>query len=213
MDNHEHLEQANAKVRKAWAKRALSYDRWIGFFERKLFGLHRPWACSRATGDVLEVAIGTGLNLPHYPPEVNITGIDLSPEMLSIARQRARDLGREVDLQEGDAHQLPFEDASFDSVVCVYSLCNIPDPECAVSEMERVLRPGGKLMLVDHIRSSVLPVLWIQKAFEFVSTRLEGEHLTRRPAEHVKASKLRITERDRMGFAGMVERLVAIKEL
>jgi len=140
---------------------------------------------------------------------VRLTGIDLSPEMLAIADQRATSLQRDVDLHEGDAHELPFDDATFDSVVCTYSLCNIPDPQLAVAEMTRVLRHGGNLILVDHIRSSVTPILWLQRAIEFVTVRLEDEYMTRRPLEHVQALGLHVTERDRMR-AGLVERLTAI---
>ena len=206
------LARQTEKVRRSWAKQAPRYDRSIGFFERRVFGRgHRAWACSRATGDVLEVAIGTALNLPYYPAEARVTGIDLSPEMLEIARSRARELGREVDLREGDAHDLSFDDDSFDAVVCTYSLCNIPDPRRAVAEMKRVLRPGGKLILVDHIRSPIKPVFWIQRCIEFISIRLEGEHATRRPLEDVEANGLEVVERERLGTAAMVERLVAVK--
>jgi ubiquinone/menaquinone biosynthesis C-methylase UbiE len=208
----EELARRNKIVRRSYAKQASWYDRSIGFFERRLFGTaHRPWACSRASGDVLEVAIGTGLNLAHYPQEATVTGIDLSPEMLAIARRRATELGRKADLREGDAHSLAFSDASFDSVVCTYSLCNIPDPLRAVSEMKRVLRPGGKLILVDHIRSSSKAVFWIQKFIELFS-RLGGESMTRRPLEYVEAAEFEVRERNRLGFAGIIERLVAVKQ-
>lgn len=200
------------KVRRSWAKQAPRYDKRIGFFERRVFGRrHRPWACSRASGDVLEVAIGTALDLPHYPPEVRLTGLDLSAEMLEIARDRAKELRREVELREGDAHDLPFPDSCFDTVVCTYSFCNIPDPQLAVSEMKRVLRPAGKLILVDHIRSAAKPIYWLQKAFEFFTARLEEEHMTRRPAQYVEAEHFDIIERERRGPTGVVERLVAIK--
>jgi ubiquinone/menaquinone biosynthesis C-methylase UbiE len=171
---------------------------------------HREWACSRAAAKTLEVAVGTGLNLAHYPQEVTLTGIDLSPEMLAIARERAVSMGRDVDLRQADAHQLPFEEATFDAVVCTYSLCNIPDPHRAVSEMKRVLRPGGKLILVDHIRSAAMPIFWFQRAVEFFTRRFEGEHMTRRPLEHVKAAGFEVHERERMRV-GVVERLVAAK--
>ncbi len=144
----------NARRRRAWDKQAASYDKRIGWFERRMFGEeHRPWAARRARGDVLEVAVGTGLNLPFYAPDVRLTGIDISPSMLDLARQRAADLGRAVDLREGDAHALAFPGASFDTVVCTLSLCNIPDPDRAIAEMKRVLRQDGRLVLVDHIRS------------------------------------------------------------
>jgi ubiquinone/menaquinone biosynthesis C-methylase UbiE len=206
------VERLNAKVKKSWAKQAPRYDKQIGFFERRLFGRsHRSWACSRASGDTLEVAVGTALNLPYYPDDVRLTGLDLSPEMLAVARERAAEVGREIELHEGDAHALPFEEGSFDTVVCTYSLCNIPDPQRAVDEMKRVLKPGGKLITVDHIRAAVKPVLWLQKAIEFFSARLEGEHATRRPLEQVKAADFEIVERERLAPAGVIERLVALR--
>ena len=206
------LVAAAEKVRRSWAKQARKYDKSMGFWERRLFGVdHRDWACAQARGDTLEIAVGTGLNLPRYPSGVRLTGIDISPEMLAIAQKRAERLGRSVDLREGDAHHLNFPAASFDTVVCTYSMCNIPDPRLAVEEMERVLRPNGKLVLVDHIRSDVAAVYWIQKAVEFFLVRLEGEHMTRRPSQDVEASGLEIGERARLGRFGMVERIVAAK--
>lgn len=204
--------EANEKRRKAWAKRASSYDKSIGFFERRVFGPdHRSWACGRASGDTLEVAVGTGLNIPLYEPDVRLVGIDLSDAMLEIARSRARDAGRDVDLRTGDAHALSFEDGSFDTVVCTYSLCNIPDPHAAVGEMHRVLRPGGKLILVDHVASPVKPILWGQKVVEVFTKAIDGDHMTRRPLRQVRAHPFDIVERDRCGWGGIVERLVALK--
>jgi ubiquinone/menaquinone biosynthesis C-methylase UbiE len=209
----EELSRLNAKMRRSWAKQAPRYDKSMGFFERRVFGRsHRPWACSRASGDVLEIAIGTGLNLPHYLSDVRVTGIDLSPEMLDVARRRATELGQDVELREGDAHDLPFPDASFDTVLCTYSLSNIPDPQRAVSEMKRVLRSGGKLILVDHIRSSVKPIYWLQKVIEFFSLRLEGEHMTRRPLDQVIAARFEVVEKERLGPGQVVERILAIKD-
>lgn len=206
------LERANQKVRRSWAKQARRYDESMGFFERRVFGEgHREWACSRASGDTLEVAVGTGLNLGLYGADVRLTGIDLSPEMLAIARKRLADIGREADLSEGDAHALPFADASLDTVVCTYSLCNIPDPPRALAEMKRVLRPDGKLVLVDHIRSASKPIYWIQKLIEFFSLRFEGEHMTRRPLEHLHALGFDVVERERRGPGGVIERLTATR--
>jgi ubiquinone/menaquinone biosynthesis C-methylase UbiE len=204
-------DQQNLRRRRAWDKQAGRYDKQIGWWERRLFGRdNRAWACERATGDVLEVAIGTGVNIPFYDAGLKVTGVDLSPEMLDIARKRAADLDREVDLLEGDAHRLAFDDEAFDTVVCTFSLCNIPDPHQAVSEMRRVLRPGGQLVLVDHIRSSVTPIHWLQKGIEVVSARIDGDRMTRRPADVVEQLGFDVVERDRFRW-GIVERLVATK--
>ena len=204
-------ERQNARRQRAWDKQAAKYDKQIGWFERHVFGENRSWACGRARGDVLEVAVGTGLNLPFYDAEAKVTGIDLSPEMLDIARKRAADLGHDVDLREGDAHALPFGDETFDSVVCTYSLCNIPDVDRAVGEMKRVLKPDGRLILVDHIRSESRPVFLIQKIIEIFSIRIDGDNMTRRPLDQVSANGFTVEERDRFKLGGIVERLVARK--
>jgi ubiquinone/menaquinone biosynthesis C-methylase UbiE len=96
------------RVRRIYDESAGKYDRQIGFCERLLFGGGREWVCSQARGEVLEVAIGTGRNLPFYPKEVSLTGVDRSPEMLEIALVRARELGVEADLHVSDAQALPF---------------------------------------------------------------------------------------------------------
>jgi len=198
------------RLRRYWDKHAPAYDRQMQFFDRHLFGDSRAWVCSQATGDVLEVAIGTGRNLAFFPEGVQLTGIDLSPAMLDIARRRVRQLGRTVDLSEGDAHALAFPDASFDTVVCTFSLCAIPDERQAIAEMRRVLRPGGRLLLADHIVSSSWPARAGQGLLDLVTIPLGGEHFRRRPLEHVHALGFEIQRQERFKL-GIVERLAARK--
>ena len=92
-----------ARWRRYWEKQSASYDQRMRFFDRVLAGDSRAWVCAQATGQTLEVAVGTGLNLPFYPSETELTGIDLSAAMLAMARQQAGQLGRAVDLREADA--------------------------------------------------------------------------------------------------------------
>ena len=206
-------EASNERKRRHYAREAPRYDQGMDFWERRIFGPeHRSWACSRAVGDTLEVAIGTALNLPHYPPGVRLTGIDLTPEMLASAATRARSLGREVDLRRADAHDLPCPDASFDTVVSTYAMCSFRDEVRVIAEMRRVLRPGGRVILVDHVRSSVAPLYWLQRVYEFIPSRTKGEYMTRRPSTHVTAAGFEIEACDRLR-AGVVERLVAVKPL
>jgi ubiquinone/menaquinone biosynthesis C-methylase UbiE len=203
--------RANELRRQNYAREAPKYDKQMGFFEKLLFGTeHRGWACSQAVGDTLEVAIGTGLNLMHYPADVRLTGVDLSPEMLALAETRAKKMERTIELKEGDAQDLPFADGSFDTVVCTYALCSVPDEARAISETKRVLKHGGRLILVDHTRSTVKPIFWLQRLYEFIPSRTKGEYMTRRPALHVMAANFDIQARDRLR-AGVIERLVALK--
>jgi ubiquinone/menaquinone biosynthesis C-methylase UbiE len=207
----ERRRRMNENKRRSYAKEAARYDQEMDFFERRLLGPeHRVWACAHAVGETLEVALGTGLNLPHYPADVRLTGLDLSPEMLAIARARAESLGRAIAIEEGDAQNLPFEDSSFDTVVCTYALCSVLDDAAAIAEMKRVLKPGGRLILLDHVRSSIVPIFWLQWLYEFIPSRTKGEYMTRRPALHVMADDFEIEARERFK-AGIVERLVAIK--
>ena len=199
-----------ARQKRVWDKSAPSYDKQISFFEKIWFGGAREWLGERAQGQVLEVAIGTGRNLPHYPADVTITAIELSPAMLAIARQRAADLGRAVDFREGDAEHLPFDDASFDTVVCAFSLCTIPSPAAALGEMRRVLRPGGRLLLVDHIGSAWPPVYALQWLVERPTIHSAGEHFTRRQLPLVRAAGFQVVESERLK-AGSIERIHAVK--
>ncbi|MGH3680247.1 MAG: class I SAM-dependent methyltransferase [Natronosporangium sp.] len=194
------------RLRRYWDKHSRSYDSQMRFFERRLFGDTRQWTCRRARGKVLEVAIGTGLNLHHYPADITLTGIDFSPAMLAHARRRAGQLARPVDLREGDAHQLEFPDASFDSVVCTFSLCAIPDDRRAVTEMVRVLRPSGLLLLADHVVSTAWPARLAQRLIELVTVPLGEERMRRRPIRHVRNAGLAIEAHDRFTL-GIVERL------
>jgi ubiquinone/menaquinone biosynthesis C-methylase UbiE len=193
-----------------WDKKSRGYDREMQFMERILFGDSREWACSQASGEVLEVAVGTGLNLGAYPSGIQLTGIDLSEPMLAIARTRAAELGRDFGLRQGDAHALPFADATFDAVVCTFGLCAIPNIDTALDEMTRVLRPGGKLILVDHVASSSRIARGIQRAIEVITVPMASEHFLRRPLNNLKRLPFEIERAERFKL-GLVERIVARK--
>ncbi len=198
------------RARKFWDRFAGRYDQRIERTERMLFPGGRQWACAQAAGDVLEVAVGTGRNLPYYHGVRSLTGIDLSPGMLAVARDRAAALGIEADLRTGNAEALEFGDATFDTVLCTISLCNIPDDRAAISEMYRVLKPGGRLVLLDHVASDRGWMRAGQWLLEQVTRRTTGDHQTRRPLPLVQAQGFVVShsERSRLGW---VERLVAVK--
>ncbi|MEU3271117.1 methyltransferase domain-containing protein [Saccharomonospora sp. NPDC006951] len=193
-------------LRRYWDKQSGSYDRQMTLLDRKFFGDTRQWVCGQAEGEVLEVAVGTGLNLPLYPPEVTLTGIDLSPAMLEHARGR----GRAIDARTGDAQRLEFPDASFDTVVSTFALCAIPDEKAAIGEMWRVLRPGGLLLLADHVVSTAWYARGVQRLLELVSIPVGGEHFRRRPIGDVRAKGFTIERHERFKL-GIVERLAARK--
>lgn len=202
--------RATAKQRRVWERSAPEYDRAMARFERGLLAGSREWIGARATGRTLEVAIGTGRSLGFYADDVELTGVDLSPAMLAQARGAAARLGRVAEFREADAEALPFPDASFDTVVCALGLCSIPRPGVAVREMARVLRPGGSLLLLDHVGSTWPPVWALQWLLERLTIPLQGEHFTRRQVRAVRDAGLTVAE-DVRSSAGIIERVRATK--
>jgi ubiquinone/menaquinone biosynthesis C-methylase UbiE len=198
------------RVRRLQDKDAPRYDRQMGFFDRILFAGGREWACSRVEGAVLELAVGTGRNLPYYPADVRLTGIELSAQMLEIGKKRAEELGRHVDLRIGDAQALPFEDQSFDTVIITFGLCTIPDDRGALGEAHRVLRPGGRLVLLEHVRSPSRAVRAVQRALDPLSVRFAADHLVRDPLDHLGNVGFEIESVQRLKW-GIVERVVACR--
>lgn len=198
-------------VRAAYARLAPRYDRSARRWDR-LIGLDRGrrWVCQRAHGRVLEVGVGTGLSLEHYAAGVQLVAIDATPEMLELARRRSIRQGVSVDFRLAKAETLDFAEHAFDSVVFTYSLCTIPDPARALAEAHRVLRPGGSLLLTEHVRSPNPMVRSIQLLLDPLFQRLEADHLLREPLDAVTALGLVVGEIERSAF-GIMERLHARK--
>jgi len=196
-------DERTERARKDWDRAAAGYDRgaWI---DRFLIGDTRARLCGQARGRTLEVAIGTGLNLGLYPEDVELTGVDLSGGMLEIARVRAAGMQHGVALVHGDAQRLPFGDATFDTIVCTFSLCAVPDQAAVVAEMHRVLAPGGRLLLVDHVEYTRVPMRWIERI------RTRGHTPRRRPLDLVVEQGFHVDRHDRLTL-GFVDRVAARK--
>ena len=124
---------------------------------------YRSRVVPAAEGRVLEIGIGSGLNLPFYSRNVaSVIGLDPSPKLLSMARRHPRSEVSAVEFVEGSAEAIPLEDGSVDTVVTTWTLCSIPDAERALAEMRRVLKPGGRLLFVEHGRAPEPNVRWWQ---------------------------------------------------
>jgi ubiquinone/menaquinone biosynthesis C-methylase UbiE/predicted ester cyclase len=200
------------RIRQIFDKQAPKYDKSMSRFERWLFAGNREWVCRRAEGEVLELAAGTARNLPFYSPDVKLTGVELSPEMAELGRARAEDLGHHIEMKVGDAEALDFPDEFFDTVVCTYGLCTIPDDAAAIREANRVLRPGGRILLAEHVRSPNSLVRTIQRGLQPFAHRFGGDHLLREPLERLAAEGFELEEVKRLK-AGWVELVSARKPL
>lgn len=177
---------------------------WLGL------GRLRHKLLRKASGDVLEVAVGTGKNLPYYPRGCNVTATDLSPEMLTVARKRADRLDIDMTFYVMDAEALDFPDGSFDTVVSTLSTCTFPDPIKALREMARVCRPGGKILLLEHGRSSHPRLAHFQDRRAEGFAKPLGCHWNREPLELVGHAGLS-TVMARRTFFGIVHTIEATR--
>lgn len=154
----------------------------------------------RARGRVLEVAVGTGSNLDHYPSTCRVTGLDLSRAMLERARRAAVASNRSLLPLQGDTERLPFRDGVFDTVVDTMTLCTYPDPVRALGELARVCRPDGRLLLLEHGLSDRRWLRWFQERRAEKHYRKAGCHWDRRPFDLVEGADLVVRHRERTFF-------------
>jgi SAM-dependent methyltransferase len=155
----------------------------------------------RAAGRVLELGIGMGLNLPFYDPAKveSVTGVDPAAELRAIARAAPRDPRLTVAVEDGTAEDLPFAEASFDCVVCTFTLCSVADPARALGEARRVLKPGGRFLFCEHGLSPEPEVARWQRRIEPIWKRIAGGcHLSRPVTTAIEAAGFKVTRRDSM---------------
>ena len=154
-----------------------------------------------AAGRVLELGIGMGLNLAFYDPDKveSVTGVDPAAELRAVAQAAPRDRRLSVTVEDGTAEALPFENASFDCVVCTFTLCSVQTPAKALSEARRVLKPGGRFLFCEHGLAPDADVARWQRRIEPVWKRIAGGcHLTRPVAAAIKASGFKVVHQDSM---------------
>lgn len=174
-----------------WDKRARFYDLFEGSDLRR--GPTKAALFREMTGRVLFVAIGTGLDIKHFPPDREIVAIDLSDEMLRRAAPRCRHYAGNLHLVQADALNLCFPDDSFDTVVTSCTMCSVPNLRRALEELYRVLRPGGRLLMFEHMRSRN-PIFGLLLDLMTLFTRRSGTEMNRHTLENVIDVGFRITK-------------------
>jgi ubiquinone/menaquinone biosynthesis C-methylase UbiE len=171
---------------------AAAYDLFNGPAERAGLREQRRDLLAQATGATIEIGAGTGLNLPHYPPAVTrLALIEPDPHMRRRLERRAARLGRDVEIRSATADRLPFPDGSFDTAVVTFTLCSVPDEQAALSEITRVLVPGGQLLFLEHVRSADPGIAAKQDKIPFPYP-LIGCHPNRDTLREITASPLAV---------------------
>ncbi|WP_240451980.1 class I SAM-dependent methyltransferase [Halostella salina] len=198
------------EIRAAYADYADAFRRFERF-DRLFVGGYRERQFGDAEGRVLDVACGTGTNFPYLPGTVDLVGVDISPEMLAGARDRLADLELDGTVRRMDAQNLDFPDDSFDTVISALSTCTFPDPVAALREMERVCDPDGRILLVEHGRSSVGPVARFQEWRADAHYETAGCRWTQEPLAVVDEAGLTVRRAD-SGFLGMITTVEAVPE-
>jgi SAM-dependent methyltransferase len=201
---------AAARVAALYDRGAARYDRAMDVVDRVLFAEGRRWVAEAVSGDTLEIAAGSGRNLTRYPPGVRLTLVDISPVMLDLARRRAAALRLAIETHVGDAQALDFPGAHFDTVVCTLGLCTIPDERRALQEAWRVLRAGGRLLLLEHVSSHAPLIRLGQRVLDPLFCLLAHDHLLRDPLPLVQETGF-VVERVERHRLGIVEYLAARK--
>ncbi|MGH7825393.1 MAG: class I SAM-dependent methyltransferase [Candidatus Binatia bacterium] len=180
------------------------FARWYDWVEGvpELLGLGklRRELLRHASGSMLEVAVGTGKNFPYYPPGCRITAMDVSSEMLNVARERAATLSIDTSFSLADAESLPFRDHCFDTVVSSLSACTFPNPAGAFREMARVCRTDGKILLLEHGRSDRERLGRWQDRHADKFARPLGCHWNREPLELSRKAGLKVNKARRVFF-------------
>ena len=174
-----------------WDKRARFYDLFEGSDLRR--GPAKAALFNEMVGRVLFLAVGTGVDIKHFPPARQIIAIDISEEMLKRAETRRKSYQGVLSFVQGDAVNLCFSDASFDTIVTSCTMCSVPDPACAFRELRRVLRPGGRLFMFEHVRSRN-PLLGLVLDLMTVLTRRTGTAMNRDTLGNAVEAGFRITQ-------------------
>ena len=183
----------NALTRDKWDRAAKSYDLMNGAGPERRWGDRKRATFARMEGRVLFVAVGTGLDIPYFPPDRSIVGIDISAKMLEKANSRAAAYEGDLDLRQMDVHELDFEDGAFDQVFTSCTFCSVPDPVKGLQSLRRVLKPRGELHMFEHTGSRVFPFNLMLNLMTPLARRA-GPELNRDTVANVRAAGFEIDQ-------------------
>lgn len=201
---------ADTETRKKWDKAAATFDIMAGRGpEKRWLPFKQTLFANMGDGDILFLALGTGLDIPAFPPGKRITAIDISPKMIEKAQHRIEQYSGSIDAKVMDVHQLSFADNSFDQIFTSCTFCSVPEPVDGLKQLHRVLKPGGTLHMFEHTGSRYFPFNIIMNIMTPL-TRKVGPDMNRRTIDNVKAAGFSITEVNNI-YLDIVKTITATK--
>jgi ubiquinone/menaquinone biosynthesis C-methylase UbiE len=193
--------KATDAIRRRYNRIAFLYDLMEWPMERRRFAGWRSRLRSKISGPrALEVGVGTGKNIPYYPPRVSVTAIDFSPRMLSRARMAARRCNGQIDIRVMDVQHLDLPTHAFDTVFATFVFCSVPDPVQGLAELRRVCKPAGRLLLLEHMRPGSFWLGLLFDALNPLTVRMTGANINRRTIENVKQAGWQIQVAQRLSL-------------
>lgn len=193
-------EPTQTEIARRYDRVASIYDLYDLPMELLLYRHRRVRLLRQAAGWVLEVGIGTGKNLPHYPSGVDLTGIDVAPRMLARAERRARKLAVPIRLNPADVRRLPFPDDSFDTATAAFVFCSVAEPVEGLREMGRVVKPDGRILFLEHVRPRNRLLGRLADLLTPLTRGLLGFAINRRTEENIERAGLVIEDIRRSGI-------------
>jgi ubiquinone/menaquinone biosynthesis C-methylase UbiE len=198
----------DTETQRKWDEASRTFD-WFTFGDDHRLGPHKRRLFGKIRGATLMVAAGTGNDFKFFPPGQHIVAIDISPKMLERAAKKATAYPGTIELRVMDVCELPFPDANFDTVVTVCTFCSVPKPIAGLRELYRVLKPGGQLLMFEHVRSKISPFGILLDLMTPLSRRL-GPDLNRDTVGNVQKADFRIRREENV-YLDIVKIVEAVK--
>ncbi len=193
------------KTRRRYDRSAALYDTLYWPWEKLIVrGLRRKLWKDVPAGKVLEIGPGTGVNFQHHPVGASVTAVELSSKMLNRSRRRTGESKSDVQVIGGDAESLDFPDDSFDAAAATFVYCSVPDQAAGLRELKRVVKPGGTIHLLEHVRIDGPVIGRLMDLWDPIAVRVGGAHINRRTADAVSAAGLIVEHEERHGPGGLI---------
>lgn len=203
------MSEMSKLIREKYDKKADKYDRMMAPMERMMMAKWRKRLLSKVNGLILEAGVGTGANLPYYPEGATVIGVDISPKMLEIAKNKLPLTKAGIELQLADIQALPFPDNTFDTIVTACVFCTVPDPVQGFRELRRVIKKEGKLYFLEHVRSQGFILGNLMDCINPLAVKFSGTNINRITETNIKLAGMKIVYSKKL-FSDIVKLVTAV---